>query len=98
MLSRTALVRTLKAIGEIPVPAGHAKRHKGVTSFFYAPEKKEALEAVLVGLGLVDQGQNPRFVQGFHAWEAPTGHRVSVCKQNDENFVALGLLSWPDPS
>jgi hypothetical protein len=46
-MKKEQFVKRLRAIGEIPVPTGHARRNKGVTSFFFSPDKAEELDTIL---------------------------------------------------
>ena len=35
MLSRSVFVKKLKKLGDTPVPNGHARRNKGITTYFF---------------------------------------------------------------
>lgn len=38
-MRRTTFIRKLKALGEIPVPKGHHRTRKGITTYFFAHSK-----------------------------------------------------------
>ena len=44
---RSAFVKKLRKIGDVPVPKGHLRRNKGTTAYFFAPEKQEELQTLL---------------------------------------------------
>ena len=95
---RQSFVRRLKAIGDIPVPEGHLRRNKGVTTYFFDKERFDDLQAFLGNCGLVNKGQVPMYEIGTTQWDKQTSHshRVFLHANPDQPFVSLAILQWPN--
>ena len=91
-MTKNVFIKHLKSL-ETGIPEGHARRNKGVTTYFYPLDKHEEVSQLLCDEGLADQGQHPMYVKGFHTWNGP-GKRVTTCT-DEAGFVAISISNWP---
>lgn len=96
---KSTLSRKLKAIGEEPVPEGHKKSNKGVTTFFFAPCKQQQVEQLLEQQGLSPAGVREEYAHKPTHWKANSHndsfltHSIFVAQYKDLLFVEV--LRWP---
>ena len=89
---RQTLVRRLRAIGEIPVPEGHLRRNKGITTYFFSKEKQQEILEFLRSLGLEEREHGPQTAPGISFRD--TTSNLSFW-YNDEGFVSVSIVRWP---
>ncbi len=100
---RSSFVKQLKKIGEIPVPEGHLRRNKGVSTYFFDISKLPEIEALLASQGLENKGQVPGYVDGVVHWlrkeeyDPLAGYHSSrsVFLSQDNGWVGCSILRWP---
>lgn len=93
---RSSFVKQLKKIGEIPVPEGHLRRNKGVSTYFFDISKLPEIEALLASQGLENKGQVPGYVDGVVHWLRKEEYRShSIVLGKKDNWVGCSILRWP---
>lgn len=94
-VTRAIFVRQLRALGDIPIPEGQARRNKGLTSYFFPHNKIEEV-ARFLRTHLDDDG--PRFLGGYVPialrYVSPDGERRIILYIQNE-FVSVVVLRWP---
>jgi len=91
---RAQFVRTLRKIGDIAIPEGHARRNKGVTTYFFDNAKLEQVEHLLTEQGLQNKGQPSYWVAGTTWWENADGS-CRILRHLDNGWFAIALIRWP---
>ena len=97
MLKKT-LYKKLRAIGEEPVPEGHRKTNKGVTTFFFAPDKQQQVEQLLEQQGLSPAGVYEIYVHKPTHWTTRTQNGIlthSIFVAQYEGLLFVEVLRWP---
>jgi hypothetical protein len=96
-LLRQTLIRKLRKIGEIPIPEGHLRRNKSVTTYFFDKEKLPKLVELLQSCGLEDKGQVEMYTAGTILWVDPNwDRRVFLHNVNQyQSFASLTIIRWP---
>ncbi len=98
-MQRSCFVKNLKKLGEIPIPEGHARVNKGVTTYFLAQDKKDAVESLLTECGLSSQQPVKRYYRPTIQWvqkeeDGFLSHDVMVA--SDEKNLFVSIVRWQD--
>ena len=92
---RQALIRRFRKI-DIPVPEGHLRRNKGVSTYFFEKEKRAEVEGILREAGCFDDGPTPLYVRETRTWRDHENVRRCLLHDTpDADFVSVGICGWP---
>lgn len=95
---RKQFINRLRKLEDIPVPEGHLRSNKGVTTYFFSETKRQEVEALLASQGLTDHGQVKGYVVETKLWcidtEEPKRHRIFL-HAIEPGWISVAILSWP---
>ncbi len=91
---RATFAKKLRSLGEVPTPEGHVRQKRGMTNYFFANDRRHAVEALLAAQELADQGQHKMYVEGVRFWQDADHDRVvQLCTHED--FFTVTICHWP---
>ncbi len=94
---KNSLYKRLRSIGVEPVPEGHRKHNKGVTTFFFAPGKQQQVEQLLQEQGLASAGVVEIYHHKPTNWVAHNNGFLthSACLAQYKGLLFVEIVRWP---
>lgn len=93
-MDRQTLTRHLRKMEDVAIPKGHARFHKGITTYFFSIERRPEIEALLMRQGLSDHGPAPNYVQETIYWHDDDRSHLVLLHHIEPEWFSVAIFTW----